>query len=78
MRNVIVAVERSINTAAESRGSTMTNFFLVSGVIFWIIIFLAVCGVLAYLIVKDIPEPKGKTLNLTGYRRYGKDGRLIK
>ena len=54
------------------------TFFMVSGVVFWIVTFVVFCAVIAYLVLKDIPDPqpKGRTLNLAGYRRYNKYGRL--
>jgi hypothetical protein len=54
------------------------TFFMVSGVIFWIVAFVVFCGLIAYGVLKDIPDPqpKGRTLNLAGYKRYNKHGRL--
>jgi hypothetical protein len=44
----------------------LQTFFMVSGVIFWGLVVAIILGILAYLIVKDIPEPKGRTVDLTG------------
>jgi hypothetical protein len=57
--------------------SNIQTFFMVSGVVFWIVAFVVFCGLISYGALKDIPDPqpKGRTLNLVG-RRYNKYGKI--
>ncbi len=57
----------------------MQNFFMISGIIFWYLTGVAVISFIAYLLVRDIPEPKGKTVDLTGIDfTYDSKGRKVK
>ncbi|MDD5239978.1 MAG: hypothetical protein PHH61_05985 [Candidatus Nanoarchaeia archaeon] len=57
----------------------MQNFFTISGIIFWYLAGLAAISFVVYLLVRDIPEPKGKTVDLTGIDfTYDSKGRKVK
>jgi hypothetical protein len=55
------------------------NFFMISGIIFWYLTIIAAISFPAYLLVRPIPESKGKTVDLTGIDfTYDSKGRKVK
>ena len=59
--------------------TSIQRFFLISGIGFWYIVAILVIGFIAYLIVKDVPEPKGKAIDLSRleFDSYDKNGRKL-